>query len=396
MSVGNKKCVLPWIHLNVETNGDVYPCCQSDLSLPPLGNLNRNTVSEIRNGNKFVELRQQMLNGQEPSYCKGCYEREEKFPSSMQSKRIRENKQWEKFQLLTNTPTVDDKLFYLDVRYSNVCNFKCRSCDPSGSHSIAAEQQKLGLNFDSSIIRRFDSKSLFEAIDDNISNLEEIYFVGGEPLLMEEHYTLLDKLIAAGNTSVRLRYNTNLSRFDFKSKNVLEYWKNFNSILVNASLDHYDYKLEYIRNGADWNVIKQNLKDLKNLPSVKLQIHWLMSVFNATDIFEIFDYYVSNNFINEEDFFLNVLLAPYYFCIQTLHPSLKIVVNDQIDLLLAKYKNINEFLRANLEQIKYHMNAVDAWPANKDKFIQITSLLDTARNENFKETFPQLKVQIDG
>jgi radical SAM protein with 4Fe4S-binding SPASM domain len=389
-----KKCILPWIHFNVETNGDVFPCCQSNLGLEPLGNLNNQTISEIRNGDKFIKLRQQMIDGVEPEFCKGCYRRE--YSSQLQSKRIRENLQWQKFWSLTDNPIVSDDIFYVDIRYSNVCNFKCRSCDPSGSHSIAAEQQKLGLSTDKTVVRRFDSTSLFEMLDKNINNLEEIYFVGGEPLLMEEHYTVLDKLIAAGNTSVRLRYNTNLSKFDFKTKNIIDYWNQFDTVLVNASLDHYGERLEYIRHGADWIEIEKNLKALKQIPSVKLQIHWLLSVFNATDIFKIFQYYVSNNIIGEDEFFISVLESPYCYSVHALHPSLKLIVEEEVNLFLKEYTNMNSFLKENLIRLKNYIHEADAWSSTKEEFSKLTSLLDRERNENFEKTFPHLKVQIHG
>ena len=53
-------------------------------------------------------------------------------------------------------------------------------------------------------------EDVFKQVDRFINDVEEIYFAGGEPLVMEEHYLILEKLIAAGRTDVRLRYNTNL------------------------------------------------------------------------------------------------------------------------------------------------------------------------------------------
>ena len=65
--------------------------------------------------------------------------------------------------------------------------------------------------------------------------MQEIYFVGGEPLFMEEHYTLLNRMIELGLTDTHIRYSTNPSIMKYKSTRVVDIWKNFENVFCAGS-----------------------------------------------------------------------------------------------------------------------------------------------------------------
>ena len=81
-----------------------------------------------------------------------------------------------------------------------------------------------------------------------MDGLEEIYFAGGEPLIMEEHYRILKKLDERKMYHVRLKYNTNFSQMTFKKLDVMEIWNRFESVKIGASLDGMGKRGEYLRN----------------------------------------------------------------------------------------------------------------------------------------------------
>ena len=82
---------------------------------------------------------------------------------------------------------------------------------------------------------------IWEQMQEHIPHLDQIYFAGGEPLIMDEHYYILQKLIDAGRTDVRIRYNTNLLKLHFKHYDLVEMWSKFNFVQVNASIDDKNY-----------------------------------------------------------------------------------------------------------------------------------------------------------
>lgn len=385
-----KKCILPWIHLNVESTGEVYPCCQSDTLVGSLGNVSQTSIKNIWNGKQFIKLRREMMSGKEPDFCKSCFESER---LGARSKRIRENDIWKKYHHITDDEIVDTKIPYIDIRFNNICNLKCRTCGPWSSHSWSFEYKKLNWDLPQSTeILNASTDNLQDFLRENILNLEQIYFCGGEPIYMEEHYELLKMLIDSENFDVEIRYSTNLSDLKFKNHNVLDYWKHFNNVSIHASLDHIGERLEYIRNGCSWQKIHDNLLMLKE-QNIDLKISPTVGVLNVLTIDQAYRTYVDQNFIDKNSFNVNVLETPSIYSTQSLHPFLKIVAKERIETLLKDY-DMNVDTTKKFKYLLDYMFEKDTWEENKDKFISVTRQLDKSRNEDFLKTFPELEIHI--
>tara|TARA_B110000503_G_scaffold28131_1_gene44922 strand:+ start:5139 stop:6263 length:1125 start_codon:yes stop_codon:yes gene_type:complete len=374
----------------MEPTGDMVLCCRADQTTGCMGNVNTQTVEQVWKGEKYSKIRQQMINGEEPDACKICYTAE---TLGGLSKRVRENETWKDYSYLTNTPEVDLDIPYVDIRFNNICNLKCRSCRPLHSHSIANEYKQLGKPLSHEIVLKHKSPSIEHELDRLAPTIEEIYFCGGEPLLMDDHYRLLDKLIEVKNFDVRIRYSTNLTKLEYKNYNVLERWKYFKNVSVHASLDGIKSKLEYIRHGTKWNDILANLTLLKE-NNIEIKISPTTSVFNIMDISEICTYYVDNGFITTDDLGVSLLETPYYYSVQTLHPTLKELAKERIEKFMNT-RNLSSDSKKRFQHIINYMMEKDAWQDNWQKFKSITTELDNFRNENFKETFPELAIQYD-
>ena len=257
--VSESFCIMPWTHLHTWPNGNVFPCCLAD-SNHPIGNLKRHTLEQIWNSPDLKKIRTQFLKGEQPAVCKRCYMQEEMGTPSF---RISSNNQWshhiDKAVETTQEDGTDNnfKLNYWDFRFSNVCNLRCRMCGPELSSSWYADQIKFyGSSTTSQALIHMNDGSLEDImvyVDRFINEVEEIYFAGGEPLIMEEHYRILEMLIAAGNTKCRIRYNTNFSRIKYRGVNL------FDDILVHlrdwqicASIDGTGAIGEYIRTGLHY------------------------------------------------------------------------------------------------------------------------------------------------
>ena len=384
----DKKCILPWIHFSVGINGDVVPCSVANNN-EPLGNIQTHTIKEIWNNDRYVKLRNQMINGEEPESCTNCYNQEK---HGGHSKRLRENKLWSKYWHLADNPTPDFRIPYIHIEFSNVCNFKCRTCNPSTSHSIAVEWKQLNWPLPHKEILHV-VPNYWNDIKENIMHIEEIYFIGGEPMLMDEHYQLLQMLIDAGNFDVRLRYNSNVSKLKLKHHNVLDYWKHFKNISVHASLDGVAGEIEYIRHGAKWLEILENLKIITALPNMHFRISCCVSVFNVLRLHDIYKKYIELGFIGPDDFGANVLVNPDYYSIQSLHPDLKKQVKQNIEELLSSVA-MNEMATSNFKYLINFMYEQDTYLEHQYKFKEITTALDTHRGEDLLTTFPELESQL--
>jgi hypothetical protein len=276
-------------------------------------------------------------------------------------------------------------LRYFDVRWSNICNFKCRSCSGTYSSSWATEEKRSNVYI---FAGGNSNDNLYEQFFPYLKDIEEFYFAGGEPLLTDKHYDILEYLISIGKTNVKLRYNTNLSSLTYKGKSVLNLWKHFPNVNIDASLDSWGNRAEYIREGTDWDLIERNIKNIQqNTPHVNLQINSVISVFNISTTAEFYSYLIDNNIFNKDTFYPNFynLLNPDCYSVNVIPEELKITIKDKLNSVSIsknidqKIQDIIKFLDSSSYNQKLH-----------DQFIEKTKYYDSIRNRNFAKTFPEI------
>jgi radical SAM protein with 4Fe4S-binding SPASM domain len=383
-------CIIPWIHTHIETTGDVKPCC---LYNTPVGNTNVDTLENIWNSFEYQKIRQTMLDNKVPDGCSQCFQKEKLGGIS---KRLRENNDRKNLFNLIKDSSPMFEIRYLDIRFSNVCNYKCRMCGPASSHRINAENRLNGRPHYIKNIIEINKQNSLNSIYKNINFIDEVYFCGGEPLLLEQHYEFLEKLIQANNLNVNLRYSTNLSKLNFKNLNVLNYWKKFNTVNLHVSLDNIENKLSYCRHGADWNNTINNLKLVKEFKNINLYTSTTVSIFNILDLPNIINELVTNlKLIDINNIILgNILDTPEFYSIQSLHPSLKLIAEKQItDFILNN--NLSNELKNSLDYIIKFMYKENLFDKNKLDFVKETTFLDSVRKENFLEAYPELALQYN-
>lgn len=347
------------------------------------------------------ELRVNMLTEKHNPTCQQCYAHEQQ---NIRSFRKAANIEYSKYFDETVTSTLDDgsitdfKMRYFDIRFSNICNFKCRTCGPEYSSQWEMENKKN--NFHVKVIPKNNRSELLSEVLTHVQHIESAYFAGGEPLITEEHYVMLEEMIRSNRTDIRLSYNTNLSNFKFKDKDLLGLWKNFtNGVFVNASLDHFGERAEYIRHGTDWSIVESNLKLIKSLPYVHSQINTVVSLYNYFTIDEFYNYLISNSFYSSKDmeYTLYNMQGPIEFVSQVLPQSFK--EEARVKILKLKYKmkalgfedqNVN-----SLDSIVTWAEADELWDEKKDYFRKEVARVDRIRGESFSKTFPELAQLLD-
>lgn len=394
--------MLPWVHLYSNTQAKVSPCCISPWSNEKeLGDLNRDQVMEVWNGTAMKKLRSKMLKDQKDSGCWQCYLNEE---NGLKSKRILSNMLYaHKFDWVQSTKndgfSPDSKPIYWDIRISNFCNFKCRICGHHSSSKWYDDAKAMGtLSFPNRIHYSLkDLNKVLKQLEPIFPELEEIYFAGGEPLIMEEHFQMLNLLIEKGNTQVKLRYATNFSEFNFKGHDLFELWNKFEDVYIYASLDGSGKRGELQRSGQSWNRVLENRKRLlEECPKIKFLITPTISVFNLLHLPDFHREWVKLGLIEVDEMMPHVLKNPAIYDIRILPKRLK-------EKAKKKYSEHEEWLGSfedqnleKLEMVRNEFKSCITYLFSEDcsdqipEFIATCQKLDELRNENTFEVFPEL------
>ena len=389
-------CILPWIHLHAFPDGRAYPCCLGKME-EPLGTLRESTMKEIWNSESLKNMRVNMLKDKSCSQCSKCYEQEE---SGFVSMRYSANKN-HGHQIVRVDETKEDghlekfELTYYDIRFSNLCNLSCRSCGDIFSSNWVKEAKKYGwLKKDHpnvSYAGRYEM-DMWKQLQPHLDSIENIYFAGGEPLMMKEHYNLLNALIERGRTDVRLNYNTNFTELIFKKQDVLDLWNKFESVSIGASLDASYERGELMRKGTQWDTIVENRKRMLEIcPNIDFYISATLSVMNAYNIIDLHKEWTELGLINACDFNVNILQDP-------VRMRLDILPDDMKQELLQLYTNHIEWLEPQdplTRATNGYRSAINFMMSTDNSnlirdFVLRTKEMDRFRNESFFAVFPEL------
>ncbi len=396
-------CMLPWMHMHAFPDGRAYPCCLSDY-WHPVGDLRKHTMKEVWNQDPYKQMRVNMLQDKPCKECTKCYEQEEHGAFSM---RYDANRNYGHHIAEVDATQEDGthpefKIRYWDVRFSNLCNFRCRSCGPIFSSNWYNDHVKL-YNTKPDVLGRpmerieytaGNEDGMLEQMEEHIPYLEQVYFAGGEPLIMKEHYYLLEKLIEYGKTDVRIQYNTNFSELRYKDKHVFDYWKHFKNVSVGASLDASGARAELMRKGTDWQQTVDNRRRMMDeVPHVDFYVSSTISSMNALHVLDFHKEWTELGLIKAKDWNVNICqgpdwyradIFPDWFKQEVIVPAYEqhiawLEPQDDLKRAYGGYTSMLSFINGPAKS--------GSW----DRFLKETTTLDNLRNENFWDTFSEYK-----
>jgi len=393
-------CIYPWIHLHAYPTGEAYPCCHAEMGVGQIGNCRSTTLAEIWNSPEQKQLRVDMLSETPNPTCGRCYEQEE---SGFFSGRKSANKHHGHHVDRVNNTDVDGhtdqfEMTYWDLRFSNLCNLSCRSCGHIFSSSWYKDQSELAgpawvsQNKPLNYAGRF-ATDLWEQLIEHIDHVEQIYFAGGEPLMMEEHYRILEELERRGRFDVRLIYNTNFTQTRLKDRTVFDYWRKFDSVAVGASLDASGPRGEYIRKGTDWAVVESNRRQMMEVcPKVDFYISPTLSIMNAVHLPDFHRDWVEKGLLHPQDLNVNILQDPAYLRIDIAPAEYKQKIQHKYEQHLEWLRPLDQLNRATVgfESAITFMNSTDNTHL-LDTFWRKTYELDSLRKECVLDVLPELK-----
>lgn len=395
MSNSSSFCALPFVHLATHPHGGVTLCCVSDftnamnssrnytrLSSVQHLNLNSDSINEVMNSDYFKEVRQQMLLGKQPAACMRCYNEE---AAGITSKRLEENArlgftEQMAMSMVSIDGTIPVNFKFVELRLGNLCNVKCRTCNPASSTSWSSEYMRLQqeikfvTHYDRTVNSSWTESDLFW--DDlllHCSDLQLLYINGGEPTLVEKHWRFLQRLIDAGiNDKITLWYNINMTNLPQK---LIELWQQFKAVKVTCSIDDLEDRNEYLRTGTKWKQVLDNLDTLQQLPWINVSVCQTVSWMNIFYMNEFHEFMTARGI----PVYLNFVHDPKFLSVRVL-PRSKLLDILQFCDRLPKYQLDN--IRANLS---VEENA-EQWSNG----VKYNAWLDSSRNTSIVKTFPRI------
>ena len=418
-------CVYPWLHQQVTPKGQVNVCCvasdgfvENDQGEPFI--LDKVPMSEAWNSQYMKDIREKMLNGEKVRTCETCYKQESIGKTSY---RQSTNSEWlhrlgedQVRQLVEYSESHDFKVdhppAYLDLRLGNLCNLKCRMCNPSNSIQIYNEWKSIDDKTQGEYSRFwkqrglslhdcgpwYESDTFWRSVEENIPYLKKVYMTGGEPTLIAGNQKFLNKCKEMGFADkIELFFNINATHL---TDEFLESLRPFNYTQINCSLDGFDKVNEYMRPPSRWKICDQNLRRLalETDSNVGLGVTPVIQIYNILNIVDLL-FYVEE-LINESG---KDILIDFLFCFKPVFLDIIHVPENVRDLAierLEKFKSQSKVYNSNMEKSHFLKNGVDSMirrlgdskedPQMMADFLSYTKTLDLQRNQSFDASFPEL------
>jgi sulfatase maturation enzyme AslB (radical SAM superfamily) len=408
-------CPLPWNGISAKNNGDLRLCCNTDYNSRDrsvlrkdngeIFNSGKDDWNEARNSQLLKDVRKTMLAGNWHPECIRCQTEES---HGLKTLRVQESSRWALSADNVKSFTAEDgtidvtqlPIDYIDVRYGNFCNLKCRMCAPTDSHKWYDDfvkltgqthfmdgEEKVHLKNMGNGTWTTEKYNWFKGNNTFTENLYRyapqaklLYVVGGEPLIIDQHKKDLQEISRLGDPSaIEIRYSSNLTHVE---NELIQIWKRFKRITVYASTDGIGDVFNYQRTPANWNTVFNNLKKLDQIENLRGYLFFTITALNVFHFPEFYEWWATSG-LKKFRPVNNQCHTPVFYCIKILPEHIKEQIGNHyrsFDLGLD-YK---ERCAAILE----YMNSED----NSNllpKFIQVTKKLDEIRKQNISTIVPQ-------
>lgn len=417
-------CAVPFVSTMINTDATVRYCCMVKGAFNKVKKEDGTTytcqddfIHEAWNSKDMRDIRKSMIKGEKIEGCSVCYLQEDSGRTSNRQHSLDEwGQRLGKGELqkrmddaLANDGIVFDDPVYLDLRLGNLCNLKCRMCNPWNSSQIEKEHpaliaespeyeavwKKTFGRFPTDASEKqawFDSDIMWDQVIDLIPKLKKVYMTGGEPTLIKNNFRFMQKCIDEGRKDILLFFNTNCTNVN---KNFLELIKQFDKVNINGSIDGVGIVNEYIRAPSSWPHVSSNVELLAQLPNVNLGITPTVQIYNIFNIVDTIKWveYISEKYNKKVfiDFLINV--HPHHLNINILPDNLR----EQALRKLVAFKNLE--MKEHPEMTINSLNGIIGLlqqPRSPDyaeeieRFKVFTLSLDKHRKQRLEDLDPRL------
>ena len=413
-------CMHPFTGLATREDGAIKVCCRS----APIGFIKDSSLEEIWNNDTIREVRKQVLSGERPEVCKPCFDLEDQGVESLRQRHIngvipeaRINLYPNALSALNDDFTMPFEFPTMEIKLNNLCNLKCRMCNPLDSTSWQDWKEvepfyKKENNFLVHTIKELVNKpgQYIDAFDDTdnwwksfeklLPYFRRVEFAGGEPLMDPQHYKILDMLKPYGK-QIEIKYATNGTTLGIsKNRTIFDYWPHFKSVAVNVSIDGIHDVYNYIRGNGDFKLVEQNIKEIKKLPNISRIVGaFTAQAGNILQAADCIDY-----FMNEMEiiFYSHRVSYPNVLSAQVLPGELKEVairrlmnVKDKVSefKLVQNYPLLEKITKRQIDDNINYLMAKDQHNLWND-FVEFNMNLDKTRSQSLLDTVPEFKPYV--
>lgn len=407
----------PFTGLATREDGAIKICCRSQ----PIGWIQNESLEEAWNNESMCKVRQQILNGERPDVCKPCFDLEDQGVESLRQRHIngvipeaRINLYPNALQQLREDYTMPFEFPTMEIKLNNLCNLKCRMCNPLDSTNwkdwdqvkpfyekennyLVPTVAKLVQHPGQYIGPFDDTENWWASFEKLLPYFRRVEFAGGEPLMDPQHYKILDMLKPYGD-QIELKYATNGTTLGIsKGRTVHDYWPHFKSVAVNVSLDGIHDVYNYIRTNSNFNEVERNIKEIQKIPNVSRIVGAFTAqagnILQAADCIEYFLEVMGIVFYSHRVSYPNVLSA------QVLPAELKDLAYHRLEAvkskmqrfkMIEKHPILSEITMQQIQDNQNYLRAKDQSHLWKD-FLEFNYALDRTRNQSLLDVVPEFK-----
>lgn len=433
-SENNTLCPIPWNHLSIQQNGDLRICCMC-ISSPfgrmttedgQVANISNIKLNDARNLEEVKELRKSMIAGEKHSLCNQCWEHE---AVGLPSKRKHMLKVYgsDSWKIADVTGTIDTEEFpltYMDIRFGNVCNLKCRSCGPTDStlwyddflslsnkpvatmvyynkeYKIGVRGHKAEILENQEDFEWYEQDKFWNEIEHIAPTLDRMYFTGGEPSINKTHFKLLEYLIENNySKNIVLEYNSNMVAIPDK---LYSWWEKFKSVGIGCSIDGIGNMAGYLRPPSSWDRLEVSLDKLgyNKVDTITGSISTTVSIYNVIHILDIIKWLDSKNYTNITNLLsFHMLEGPTHMNVQALSAKDKQYVVNEYNKFYGELERTHG--RLKMVSIKRAYGGILTHMLSKDLSYALPNLknathrVDNIRNEKLADVNPWLANILD-
>jgi len=452
-------CILPWVHLSTRPDGSMRVCCTANASSVGAtndkehggqvgilkdddgrpNNLNVTDFLTAWNSTYMKNVRKQMLDGKKPPSCLKCYKEE---AAGHRSKRMWETNYWSQRvnleQILADTNedgSVPPQLAYIDLRFGTKCQLACVMCSPHDSSGWIKDWKKIFpavKNESLKEIMQWDNKgstngssynwhkqnpTFWQQFYEQMPSMQQVYFAGGESLIIEEHYEILEEAIRQGIAkNLELRYNSNAVEW---REDLFDLWKEFKLVRFHYSVDSIEEMNDYIRYPSKWSRQKEvfHILDTQTSDNVEITIACAVQALNVYYLPDFIQWKLKEGFKKVNMWPFGAGGISQHFVYWPGHLNVKVLPKWFKEECRRKYESWYPWWEANWEKgipswhrgkVTYEqwrdaeygikrldgiLNFMDSedWSQRLPEMKEFLGLCDAERNISFFETFPEMK-----
>jgi len=434
-------CILPWVHLSTRPDGSMRVCCTANASsVGPTNdrehggmvgvlktdegkpsNLNVSDFLTSWNSTYMKNVRKQMLNGEKPPSCLKCYKEE---AAGHNSKRMWETDYWSKrvdvASLIADTNedgSVPPNLAYIDLRFGTKCQLACIMCSPHDSSGWIKDWQKMYPNLTNVSLKetmQWENKGstngssynwhkqnpvFWQQFYDQIPNMQQLYFAGGESLIIEEHYEILEEVIRRGHAKdLELRYNSNGVEW---REDLFDLWKHFKLVRFHYSVDSINEMNAYIRYPSKWSRTKEvfHILDKQTSNNVEVTVACAVQALNVYYLPDFLKWKLEEGFQKTNMWPFGAGGINYHFVYHPPHLNVKVLPKWFKAECRRKYEDFYPWWEANWEKgvPSWHKGKVDyeTWKKNSYGIDRLEGMLKFMESEDWSNRLPEMKEYIE-